>query len=46
VVFLWLSVDLDPEEDASIIYVGTSRAKSMLYVAGPSNTVKRVLGQC
>lgn len=45
VVFLWLSVDLDPKDDASIIYVGTSRAKSMLYVAGPSNTVERVLGR-
>jgi hypothetical protein len=46
VVFLWLSVDLDPIDDAKIIYIGTSRAKSMLYIAGPSHTVERVLRQC
>lgn len=43
VVFLWLSADLDPTEDAKTIYVGTSRAKSMLCVAGPAHTVQRVL---
>jgi hypothetical protein len=43
VVFLWFSADLDPAEDAKIIYVGTSRAKSMLYVVGPAHTTQRII---
>lgn len=43
IVFLWGLDMLNPTRRQELLYVGISRAKSMLYVVGNANTIKSVL---